>query len=123
MSEQDLRGRRIMVVEDEALIAMLTCDYLEELGCSIVGPFATAEKALAALEQEPVDLAILDVNLGSGRTSFPVAHALSDRSTPFMFATGYGSSGVRDEFPTAPVLAKPFTDAQLAKELAALINC
>jgi CheY-like chemotaxis protein len=122
MTEHDLRGRKVLVVEDEALIAMLTCDYLEELGCSVVGPFATSDKAMAALEKEAVDLAILDVNLGSGRTSFPVAHALRERSTPFMFATGYGSSGVREEFPTAPVLAKPFTDTQLAAELAALLR-
>jgi DNA-binding NarL/FixJ family response regulator len=57
MSEQDLRGRKVLVVEDEALIAMLTCDYLEELGCSVVGPFATSDKAMAALEKEAVDLA------------------------------------------------------------------
>jgi len=122
MSQRELKGQRVLVVEDEALIAMLTCDYLEELGCSIIGPFATAEKALTALEVDHVDLAVLDVNLGNGRTSFPVARALSERSTPFMFATGYGSSGVRDEFPDVPVLAKPFTDAQLAKELAALLE-
>ncbi len=121
-SPRSLKGQRVLVVEDEALIAMLTCDYLEELGCSIVGPVATADKALAAIEGEPVDLAVLDVNLGNGRTSFPIAKALSERSTPFMFVTGYGSSGAREEFPDARVLAKPFSDAQLAKELAALLE-
>jgi CheY-like chemotaxis protein len=119
---RSLEGKRVLVVEDEALIAMLTCDYLEELGCSITGPFANVEKALAAIEAEAVDLAVLDINLGNGRTSFPVAKALSERSTPFMFVTGYGIGGASEEFPDARVLAKPFSDAQLAKELAALLE-
>jgi CheY-like chemotaxis protein len=121
MNAEELRGRKVLVVEDEALIAMLTCDYLEELGCSVVGPYATSDKALAALAKEAVDLAVLDVNLGNGCTSFPVAEALLQSVTPFLFATGYGSSGVREEFPTIPVLAKPFDDAQLATQLAALL--
>jgi CheY-like chemotaxis protein len=119
---RSLQGKRVLVVEDEALIAMLTCDYLEELGCTIVGPMATTDKALAAIEGEAIDLAVLDINLGNGQTSFPIAKALSVRSTPFMFVTGYGSGGAKEDFPDARVLAKPFSDAQLSKELAALLE-
>ena len=121
MNTAKLAGLRVMVVEDEALVAMLTCDTLEDLGCQVLGPFATAEKALGSLQSNPVDMAVLDVNLGDGQTSGPVASALAAASTPFLFTTGYGSSSMLGEFPQAPIVTKPFTETQLEKALNDLI--
>ena len=121
MSTAKLAGLRVMVVEDEALVAMLTCDTLEDLGCQVLGPFATAERALVYLQSNQVDMAVLDVNLGDGQTSGPVASALAAASTPFLFTTGYGSSRMLGEFPLAPIVTKPFTETQLEKALNDLI--
>jgi CheY-like chemotaxis protein len=110
-------GKRVMVVEDEALVAMLTCDYLEDLGCIVVGPFASVKDALQGLDDSKIDCAVLDLNLGGGETSFPVASALAERDTPFVFATGYGAVGGNAEFAHVPVLPKPFDEHQLAKAL------
>lgn len=117
-----LKGLRVLVVEDEALVAMMTCDYLEDMGYHVVGPYPSVEKALQAIESDRVDCAVLDINLGGGHTSLPVAQALKVRSTPFLFATGYGASGIKVEFPAAPVLSKPFSEHQLAKALEDLLS-
>jgi CheY-like chemotaxis protein len=110
-------GKRVMVVEDEALVAMLTCDYLEDLGCIVVGPFASVKDALEGLDNSEIDCAILDVNLGGGENSFPIASALAEKHTPFVFATGYGAIGAKAEFASVTVLPKPFDEDQLAKAL------
>lgn len=115
-----LKGLRVMVVEDEALVAMMTCDFLEDMGCDVVGPFPTVDQALQAILSDRVDCAVLDINLGGGNTSLPVAQALREKSKPFLFATGYGVSGSKDEFPAAPVLPKPFNEDQLARALEGL---
>lgn len=117
-----LAGKRVMVVEDEALVAMLTCDYLEDLGCVVVGPFASVKDALQGLDDSEIDCAVLDLNLGGGETSFPVASALAERNTPFMFATGYGAVGAKAEFAHVPVLPKPFDEHQLAMALGTAIG-
>ena len=88
----ELAGKRVMVVEDEMLIALLVEDMLEDAGCIVVGPFACVSDALAAAKTEVVDLALLDVNV-AGEKVFPVAHALEARGVPFLLLTGYGESG------------------------------
>jgi CheY-like chemotaxis protein len=98
---------RVLVVEDDALIADLIQAYLEELGHAVVGPANTLAEAIAMIEREPVDCAILDVSLGR-EESFPAADALAQRNVPFAFATGYGQSAVPDRFMAKPVLRKPF---------------
>jgi CheY-like chemotaxis protein len=113
-----LEGLRLLVVEDEALVAMLLEDALQALGCAVVGPAGNVARALALLEKEDVDLALLDVNLG-GKRSYPVAEALAARGIPFVFVTGYGASGVDRRFAAAPVLQKPFDGCQLAQALVA----
>ncbi len=118
MSENDaLKGRRVLVVEDETMIAMLVEDMLADLGCAVVGPAHGLDAALAlAAGEETIDAAVLDVNL-SGRPVFPVADALRARGVPTIFATGYGESGLREADAGATVLQKPFRAADLARAL------
>ena len=86
-----LRGRRIMIVEDEMLVAMELEALLAEQGCAVIGPAPTADRALALLAEGLPDAAILDVNL-NGQTATPVAAALRAQNVPFLLATGYSQS-------------------------------
>jgi CheY-like chemotaxis protein len=120
MSDESVfSGLRVLVVEDEALVAMLVEDMLTDLGCIVVGPMADIESALAVVDEAAIDCALLDVNLG-GKPIFPVADALKAKGVPFAFASGYGEAGVREDHRGAPVLQKPFREADLAKALGAL---
>lgn len=116
-----LRGRRILVVEDEFLVALLLEDQLERLGCQIGRTAATLAQAMDAVAAERFDAAVLDVNL-SGELSFPVAAALKARGTPFLFATGFGAAGIDPAFAGAPVLQKPYTEAQLRNALVTALS-
>lgn len=98
---------RVLVVEDEPLIAMVLEDWLAELACESVGPAASARAALGLIASTPLDAAILDVTLREG-DSFAVAEALRARNVPFAFATGRGPAGIDARFRDAPVLVKPF---------------
>jgi DNA-binding response OmpR family regulator len=111
--------RRILVVEDEMLVAFLIEDYLTELGHSVVGPVSRLDAALHAARTESFDCAILDINL-SGKQSFPVAQLLAERGIPFIFASGYGQAGLTPEFIERPVLQKPFTRDCLRDVLASV---
>lgn len=111
-----LAGLRVLVVEDESMIAMLVEDFLEELGCVVVGSASRLEDALAKAHAPDVDIALLDVNL-AGQVSYPVAETLRARGIPFVFATGYGSAALPAALQGAPVLPKPFTQSQLAEAL------
>jgi CheY-like chemotaxis protein len=116
-----LTGRRILVVEDEALVAMLVEDALLDAGATVMGPAATVAEALALLEREPhsPDAAVLDLNL-AGETSTPVADALAGRRVPFVVATGYGASGLPEAHAAVPVLAKPYDPDELTSVLGRL---
>ena len=105
-------GKRILVVEDEAMIRMLLADMLEELGFTIAGEAGRIEEALAAAKTLDFDLAILDVNL-NGATIAPVAAALAERRRPFVFATGYGLNDLPEGFRDRPALRKPFQMEEL----------
>lgn len=109
-------GKRILLVEDEALVAMLIEEYLEEWGHQVVGSAARLDEALRLARALDLDLAVLDVNL-AGELSYPVAEALRERGVPVLFTTGYGVSGVPARLSNAPVLAKPFRPEQLARAL------
>ena len=112
-----LKGRRILVVEDELMIAMLVEDMLADLGCTVVGPAHTLDAALKLVESEgQIDAALLDVNL-AGQPVFPVADALRARHVPPIFSTGYGEAGLREADAGAPVLQKPFRAGDLARAL------
>ena len=118
LTNGDLNGLRILVVEDEAAISLLLEDMLLDFGCEVIGPAARLSAALEAVEREPIDLAILDVNV-AGEPIYPVAEALVQRRIPFVFSTGYGSAGIKDAFRDRPVLQKPFAQHDLTQKLLA----
>jgi CheY-like chemotaxis protein len=107
---------RILVVEDEAMIAMLVEDMVLDFGSEVVGPVGRMEEALRLASHAALDAAILDVNVG-GTVVFPVADVLRGRGIPIIFATGYGSGGLPTRFRNDPTLAKPFSYEALAEAL------
>lgn len=118
-----LNGKRVLVLKDEPLIAMFLVDTLEEAGCAVVGPAYNVAQALDLMAKHDIDAAILDVNLGAGATSAPVADALSSRGMPFVFATGYGEQALRKIDREKPRLDKPyFPSAVIAAVAAALAD-
>jgi CheY-like chemotaxis protein len=98
---------RVLIVEDEGIVAMWLADALADLGCIVVGPAARVTKALALIDSERVEAAILDINV-AGETVFPVADKLLERGIPFVFATGYGIAGLTDAHRDRTVLQKPY---------------
>ena len=113
-------GRRVLVVEDEMIVAWLLEDLLAELGCVIVGPAASVKQALAMIEAEAIDVAVLDVNL-NGEMSYPLADVLAARGVPFVFVTGYDRNRILDRYRTFPVMQKPFHRSELSDTLAELL--
>jgi CheY-like chemotaxis protein len=112
MSEDDLAGLRVLVVEDEALVSLLIEDMLTDHACAIVGPCATVPEALAAARDAAIDVALLDVNL-AGRKVYPVADVLAGRRIPFLFLSGYGQSAIPRDHPEWRVCSKPFRATEL----------
>ena len=114
-----LAGLRVLVVEDEYLVAEFISMMLEDFGCDVVGPVGTIEKALAAVNDGRLDGALLDANL-SGDSSEPIAVALRAASVPFVVATGYGALELADEaLNRAPRLSKPFSETEIKATLVA----
>lgn len=111
---------RVLVVEDETVIALLIEDMLDELGCRLAASLGTLEEALAVAGSIAADVALLDVNL-AGEVIFPVAERLQARGVAVVFATGYGSAGLPAPWRGHPVLAKPFALDELREALAAAI--
>ena len=101
------RRPRVLVVEDEMLIGMLLEDMLADMGHDVVAVVPRVNEALAAVQHEAFDVAILDVHL-NGQSAFPVAEALIERGIPFVFATGYGERGLPELYRDRPTLKKPF---------------
>jgi CheY-like chemotaxis protein len=113
-------SRRVLVVEDEMLIGMLLEDMLADLGPYSVAVVPRVNEALALVERERFDLAILDVHV-NGQPVFPVADSLVQRGIPFVFATGYGERGLPEQYRNRPILQKPFGKDDLEKMMAALV--
>jgi CheY-like chemotaxis protein len=111
--------RRILVVEDEMLIGMLLEDMLTDLGHEVAAIVPRLKDALAAVERETYDMAVLDVHL-HGESAFPVAEALIAKGIPFVFATGYGERGLPENYRGRPVLQKPFAKDDLERVLQTL---
>ena len=112
---------RILILDDEPLIAMMVEEWLIELGCEIIGPANSVPSALGLLRSGAVDAAILDLSLGDG-DSLEVADALRRLRVPFAFATGYGANGVANRFKGAPVLSKPFDFQNVKLTIGELLN-
>lgn len=121
MAADNLSGKRVLIVEDEAAISMLLEDMLMDFGCEVVGPAARLAAALDLAKGASFDLAILDVNL-AGEPIYPVAEALTERGLPFLFSTGYGGAGIKEPFRNRPVVQKPFGQADLQRMMAQALN-
>jgi PAS domain S-box-containing protein len=117
---RDLKGARVLIVEDAVLLALELETGLADAGAEVVGPAYELEEALALLER-PIDAAVLDANL-NGRSVMPVAEALAARRVPFVFATGYGETGGAPGGFDAPVIRKPYDVTQVAAAVAELLG-
>jgi CheY-like chemotaxis protein len=104
-----MTGARILIVEDEPLIAMMLEDFVETLGHSVTATAYSLEDGLAAVEKGEFDVAILDVNLRDRKASWPIADALDDAGKPFLLASGGDLDSPPERHANRPYLSKPFT--------------
>ncbi len=118
-----LTGARLLLVEDEAIVAMMIEAMLTDLGCVVVDVAGTLLHGLALVESTSgaLDAAVLDINLG-GEKVYPVAELLAARGVPFVFSTGYGLAGISSDFAGVPALAKPYTPYALEKALLSVLK-
>jgi CheY-like chemotaxis protein len=117
----DLSGLKVLVVEDEGSIALLIEDMLIDLGCQIAASVAQLAQACKIAATVLIDFAVLDINL-NGERVFAVAEILQERGIPFLFSTGYGTTGVPAAFERHPVLCKPFTLDNLRQAISKALN-
>ena len=117
-----LNGLRLLVVEDETMIALMLEDMLDTFGCTVVDVAGTLARGLAMATDAALclDGAILDVNLG-GEMVYPVAETLVERGVPFIFCTGYGRLNAETDFAHVPVLAKPYQQEELKSMLVSVL--
>jgi CheY-like chemotaxis protein len=110
-----IAGHRIMIVEDEALVAISMSDLMTEFGFAVVGPFGKLKDATTALKKGGVDAAILDINLG-GELVYSLADSLAAKNVPFVFVTGYGTESIDRRFANIRVMQKP-VDRQMLEHV------
>lgn len=113
-----IAGKRILVVEDEFIVAAMLCDVLEDAGAEPIGPVGRVADGLQIIASEAIDAAVLDWNL-HGESGFTLAEALRARNIPFVIATGYGA--VEDTFADQPILGKPYVPEILLGKLGELL--
>ena len=114
-------AKRILIVEDDVLLAWHLEDLLTTLGHDVIGPATRVALAMELARESEIDLAVLDINL-AGTKSFPVADILCQRGIPFAFATGYGAEGLVDGYRDFPVLRKPYSQEDLEHTIAQVIR-
>lgn len=119
MSDMPYPGRRILVVEDETMIAMIFEEVLRGHGYDVVGPVSRLDAALGLAREEALDAAVLDVTVRGGMI-YPVADILRGRDIPFVLASGYGEWALPDAYKGLPRLQKPFTSDDIDEMLAKL---
>ncbi len=115
-------GRRVLVLDDEPLVAMLLGDYLEALGHSVLASVTTAAEALAAIGRGGVEIALLDCDLGGGARSWAVADRLAEDGVPFLFSSGRSGQDLPTRFADRPMLGKPYTLASLEHAVSQLTD-
>ncbi len=111
-----LAGTKVLVVEDESLIAMFIEDTLSDIGCETVAVVSSLDEAMAKVTEIEWDIVMLDVNL-AGKVTFTLAEALSKKNRPFIFSTGYGNAAIPTHLQHVPVLQKPFRESDLQEKL------
>ncbi|NYT39368.1 GAF domain-containing protein [Sphingomonas sp. R-74633] len=116
-----LEGKRVLIIEDEPLVAMEIAGQLEDAGAHVVGPATNVPAALSLIERYRVDAALLDANLG-GQTVDAIAALLTREDIPFVFVSGYGRSSLPRAFADAELLPKPFDNRQLLDTTARLVR-
>ncbi|MFW2341730.1 response regulator [Brevundimonas sp.] len=122
MSIPGLEGRKVLVVEDESLVAMLLETMLEDMGCTVFGTAARVEDALTLIAGDTrPDAALLDVNV-AGQTVYPVAEALDRKGVPLVFSTGYGQGGLAEGWEGRPTVQKPYTEAMIRDALMQVLD-
>ena len=109
-----MTGTRVLVVEDESLLAETLCDLMQDAGCEPVGPAATVAEALRLIEQGGIDVALLDIRQKQ-ETSFAVAYALRRRGIPWLFLTSYAQHQLPDDLGDALLVEKPFSPPALVE--------
>jgi CheY-like chemotaxis protein len=114
-----IAGKRVLVVEDEFLLALTLEEDLKSAGGIVVGPFTTLPETLTAIAQESFDVAILDINL-RGEMSYVAADALTERGTPFVILSGYSATSLPERFRDVRRLSKPYGATQLLETLNAI---
>jgi CheY-like chemotaxis protein len=121
MAASQPTGCSVLLVEDEVMIRMMVADMLEELGHHVAAEAGEIGDAMKLVQSTEFDLAILDVNV-NGKVITPVAELIQAKGRPFIFATGYGSSGLPPEYRERPALQKPFQLETLAQVIAATMK-
>jgi len=115
-----LAAKRVLIVEDDVLIALHLEDLLIALGHEVVGQATRIDMAMELARESEIDFAVLDINV-AGTKSFPVADILSQRGIPFAFATGYGAEGLMDGYRDFPTLRKPYAQEDLERTIAQVL--
>lgn len=116
----DLAGCKVLLVEDEFLVALALEDDLKDIGCVVIGPYHDLKSARGGVEDEAFDLAVLDVNL-NGVEVFPLADELERRQVPFLFLTGYGALNLPERYRRRSRVAKPYQFDQLQAAMRGLL--
>lgn len=116
---EPLRGRHVLIVEDELLVALELEDVLRQAGAVPVGPALTLQQGLSLAESDPLDAALLDINLGTHQ-SFSIAYRLLERGVPAVFVTAYANYILPAKLQGAPILGKPCPPALVCETLARL---
>ena len=120
-AEPDLKGRRILVVEDSPVVGPFTADLLEELGCEVVGPAPNMAAARELVEAGGFDAALMDIHI-RGERVFPLCDILVAQGVPFVFTSGYADRNMPEKWEDRPRVQKPYTLDQIEKALSALFG-